>query len=242
MEFYTSIAPFYDYIFPGNQASVDFVRSRFPQDAGGLLDMGCSTGSLAISLSGKVPSITGIDLDDDMIVLAKEKSRSLQDPPNFYTMNMLDIEKRFGKDQYDAVTCFGNTLVHLPDLASLRNLFDQVFHVLKHAGVFMVQIVNYSNVSMIEMSRLPTIDNKYIRFERSYLIRKDGRFDFSTELTDKGTGRIIRHVIPVFPLEKDDLEELAKMAGFSDLQFFGNFNGLAFTQVSPALIAVFRKN
>ena len=74
--FYESIAEYYDDIFPLVEEKVVFVESLSDMERLNILDVGCSTGSLAISLAGGNHRITGIDLDKKMITMARQRAAS----------------------------------------------------------------------------------------------------------------------------------------------------------------------
>ena len=75
MSLYKSIADFYDEIFPLKSARLSFVSSLLDKSALDILDIGCASGELAFALAKKGHQVVGIDLDRDMVELAREKAR-----------------------------------------------------------------------------------------------------------------------------------------------------------------------
>jgi len=74
MKFYSSIAHIYDLIFPLSPLQVSFVNDSFIDKRNiDLLDVGCGTGSLTLAIANNYKSIIGIDLDNEMLSLAKIK-------------------------------------------------------------------------------------------------------------------------------------------------------------------------
>ena len=111
MSFYQSIAKYYRDIFPLQPVQAHFVRESYADPAkNALLDVGCGTGDLSRELADSFSKVTGIDLDTAMLDFARESA-----PANleFFILDMLSIQKRFGEGTFDGVLCFGNTLVHL---------------------------------------------------------------------------------------------------------------------------------
>ena len=94
-----------------------------------ILDLGCSTGSLANSFSEYAKSVIGIDQDLQMISFARDKAKESDKSPRFFQMNMLDLGSLFNTGNFDLVTCYGNTLAHITVVTGIESLLKQVFEV-----------------------------------------------------------------------------------------------------------------
>ena len=76
MSFYTSIAEYYDSIFPYNESQKKFISSYIKSDNSKILDIGCSTGSISCSIAHENHDVDAIDMDKNMIIKAMEKRES----------------------------------------------------------------------------------------------------------------------------------------------------------------------
>ena len=241
MDFYTSISKYYDHIFPFSPAQRDFsVQSLTGYPAAKILDIGCATGSLALNLAAGGFQVEAIDFDGAMIESAKKKS-SGTDNPHFRKLNMLELAETYGPQSFDAALCFGNTLVHLPEFSDVRKLLTSLYTILKKDSIVMIQILNYDHILDNRVSQLPPIENETIHFSRSYRFRKDRLIDFYTELTIVETGARVHNHISLLPIRKSVLEGLMIGAGFTDLEFFGDFMMNPLTEKSLPLIVRGRK-
>jgi len=222
MNFYQSIADYYEQIFPLNKMQIDFVRKAInDSEKKSLLDIGCGTGSLSIELSKVFKKATAIDLDISMIEKALEKEHP---KVNFRVMNMLDIEQVFGQHSFAAIICFGNTVVHLNSMESILDFFIQSRSVLKENGKLLFQLINYDNIINNSINGLPTIENDAIKFVRNYTYHPEkNMIDFETKLTIKKSKQQIENTIQLYPLRKAEIEDLLLQACFSDWKFYGNF-------------------
>ena len=237
MSFYQSIAPYYNFIFPPNPSQADLVEKEAGMlTAKRILEAGCGTGNLARMLAGKGALVEGIDLDGEMIAGARENSGDLYSL-HFRQLDILKIDEVWSPDYFHGVVSFGNTLVHLPDLSSVHLFFEKARRLLIPGGRLMVQIVNYDRILDQQIEGLPTIENEHIRFERYYdLIDNGAAINFRTVLTIKKTGYTIHNEVPLLPLRQRQVLQVLKQTGYSNVRFWGNFQGDAWQENSMALI------
>ena len=242
MSFYESISEYYSRIFPLNPGQAHFVKDVLP-DSGNrsILDVGCGTGELSMEISSDLRKVVGIDLDGAML----EGARSSAGPGKnveFIRMDMLDIGDGFSPGTFDAIICFGNTLVHLQSPGQILSFLVQCGQVAASGGRLLIQIVNYDRILDQEIDALPTIETPEIKFVRNYHRHTDHPLiQFETILTVKQTNRSIRNTIPLYPLRKSEDEHLLLQAGFQDVNFFGGFNRVPLESGSQSLVLDARK-
>ena len=247
MSFYTSISEHYREIFPLNPAQPKFVIDHIPNASNlSLLDIGCGTGDLCLALSNSFRVVTGIDLDEEMLEIA-QSAKGKAENVDFHHLNMVEIGSFFAPKTYDAILCFGNTLVHLANLEEITRFLGLAKSLLRPGGKLLMQIINYDRILNLNIKSLPTLDADDIRFVRNYHYRNENQQDdrdsvdphqieFETILTVKSTGQVIRNQIPLFPIRKIALENRLLQAGFTNLHFFGNFKGDPFAEDSIPMV------
>lgn len=238
MSFYQSIADYYHQIFPLSDMQVDFVKSSFHNlENLQLLDVGCGIGELSFALSNYFKKVIAIDLDLRMMERAKQEFQIKTDNLQFNKINMLDIEDVFGIKIFDAIICFGNTLVHLNGPNEILNFFKQAKQILNKNGKLLFQIINFDRIIDQKIMGLPTIENDKIQFIRNYHYDKQlHKIGFETQLLIKLTGQKINNLIYLYPIRKDEIKELLLQAGFTNFNFYGNFKKEKFTQSSIPLV------
>ncbi len=222
--FYSSISPFYSEIFPFNPAQLSFVEHELKSLRNkSVLDIGCATGELAYEMCRKEAVVTGIDLNEDLINQAIQTKKAEQ--LHFRTGNMLELKNDFNSSQIDALICFGNTLVHLPALSEVEEMFSGAKYVLKPGGIMLLQILNYDYILSEGISELPLIETPLIRFTRRYKWENNAyAIRFITELTVKKEDRIFQHETKLLALKSDTLRNLLVKTGFTEIEFYSNFN------------------
>lgn len=232
--FYQSIAQVYDQIFPKNIKQLEFIDSISqikPDDK--ILDIGCATGNLTELLSTKSNNVTGIDLDEELLSIARNKSCFIE----YKHMNMMDLANNYDKESVDKIISFGNTLVHLPDRESVKEFFSSVYDALKNNGTFIIQIINYDRVINQNISHLATIENDHIRFIRDYVYNPAGGYvEFKTELTMKSNNKVIHNNIPLLALTMNELTEILNSVGFRNITFYGDLDQNEVNESSVSLL------
>jgi len=246
MKFYQSIAKYYDHIFPGNPMQVEFVASGMenPEKCKELeiLDIGCGTGNLSFGLAERFGEVTGIDLDSEMLEMARDKAVELGKDISFINLNMLELNERFGPDYFDCIASFGNTMVHLDTLKDVEEFLKGAKDILKAGGKLFIQIINYDRILDRKIEGLPTIENEHIKFERFYRYDEENhKVAFRTLLTVKEENLQIENEINLMPIRKNELEHILEKCGFEDIKFFGGFTGAELTMESIPLIVECRK-
>ena len=238
MKFYQSIAPHYHHIFPFNPAHLNLVLNENPTaEKAALLDIGCGIGSLSAEIANHFEEVKAIDLDKQMIQRAKTENQ--KGNLEFFEMDMMEIGRHFKAKTFQSIICFGNTLVHLTQEDQILDFFRQIKDVLKENGKFLFQIINYDRILDEAIDSLPTIENENIRFARNYNFNSSsGLIHFDTNLTIKKTGAIINNSVALFPIRKKMLEELLQEAGFTTVQYFGNFKKDKWSEKSVPLVGV----
>ncbi len=225
MDFYRSIAEYYDYIFPYSPPQLEFIISSAGEALSGklVLDIGCGTGNLTIGLAKHFDHVTGIDLDAEMLELAKDKAGNISNI-SFEKLNMLDIAENYQANCFDIILSFGNTLVHLKDADEIGGFLKQTKTLLKPDGKLLLQIINYDHILDNRLPGLPTIENEHICFERCYHY-SSGKdcIEFRTKLTVKSSNTVIENTVDLYPLRKAELEVLLVDAGYENVLFFGGF-------------------
>ena len=187
-----------------------------------ILDIGCATGELAYNLAENGAKVTGIDLNKDLLNQAKTNKKH----PNlrFQAGNMLELKNDFQPQQFDAILCFGNTLVHLQSEKLIRQMLQGVFHTLKPDSTFLMQILNYDFILKKRVSKLPLIETENIKFIRKYYFEKDNSLiRFQTELHLKKEGKIVSNETSLLALKSKELVELIKDTGFINIELSSNF-------------------
>jgi len=243
MTSFSSIAPYFDLIFPYKKGKGDFLESLVNARPSSIIDIGCATGALIADLSQRGHKTVGVDLDDEMIRIAKESNEDSADGPDFFALNMMEIDRRFPSASFDLASCLGNTLPHLQSLDAILDFFRKVHKILRPGGKIAIQIVNYDRIMREKSGELPFIENDKIAFSRKYIFPGASPLvEFHTLIQDKRNNKEVANKSMLYPLLSGEMSSALRDAGFRNCAFYGDFSKIPYNPgESPALIAVGEK-
>ena len=107
------------------------------------LDLGCGTGVLCEILHKAGIRAAGMDFSAGMIDIARQGNSVI-------SYEVADMITYCPDTRFDLVTCTGDALNHIPDLADIRRIFRNVYRYTSPGGYFIFDILNENEVSTSE--------------------------------------------------------------------------------------------
>lgn len=104
------------------------------------LDLACGTGILCEILHQNGIAAHGADLSEGMIAIAKKSNPAIA----YEVANMITYRP---DAQFDLITCTGDALNHILDLADVARIFENVYAMLNPGGYFVFDILNENEVT-----------------------------------------------------------------------------------------------
>ncbi len=102
-----------------------------------ILDLACGSGTLVNLLTIEGYEADGLDLSVSMIDVAREKARMQHISPNYYQMDMTSFKL---DKKYNIITCYFDSINHLPSFEMVEQTFDRVYEHLDRNGLFIFDI------------------------------------------------------------------------------------------------------
>lgn len=122
------------------------------------MDLGCGTGVLCRILREQGIEAAGMDFSSGMIDIAREN-----DPEGHY--DVADMITYRPDRKYDLVTCTGDALNHIRNLADVETIFQNVWAYLEEGGYFVFDILNEQEVSTSEPFEMDFSDTIRVWFQ-----------------------------------------------------------------------------
>ena len=122
------------------QAVVDFyfeILAREGLKPRTAVDLACGTGSVAVLLAQKGLRVIGVDMSEEMLCEASQKSQSLQDPPMFICQKLQQLRLLRG---VDLAVCALDSLDYITDPADCEEAIRRVYKALNPGGCFIFDV------------------------------------------------------------------------------------------------------
>jgi ubiquinone/menaquinone biosynthesis C-methylase UbiE len=151
MDAYTYFAKYYDLLMERTDYDLwtDYIEDIFRRRKSKpetVLELACGTGNIAIRLSERGYSCTGLDISESMLTLAGEKAsaKGLSIPFVLQDMGNLDYKKKS-----DVVLCLCDGINYMTEKDDVIDLFGNVAGIIKPGGVFIFDISSEYKLSTI---------------------------------------------------------------------------------------------
>ena len=104
------------------------------------MDLACGTGILCGILDAAGIHASGMDFSAGMIDIARQNNPQLH-------FDVADMTTYCPAKQFDLVTCTGDAVNHIPELADVAKIFQNVYAYLAPGGFFVFDLLNEHEVS-----------------------------------------------------------------------------------------------
>ena len=143
MNSYKTISYYYDEIMEVIEYDlwVNFVKPYLKKDSH-ILDLACGSGTFANSIANLGYKISGLDLSEEIINVAKEKTKMNHNEIDYQVQDMSNFKY---DNKFDVITCFFDSINFLEE-NNIKPLFDCVYNHLEDGGYFIFDIFTYSKM------------------------------------------------------------------------------------------------
>lgn len=229
MATYETFAAVYDEIMDDSLYDkwTDFSLRHLPQKTKTILELACGTGIQAVRFAEKGYEVTGLDLSYEMLELAQKKAETAGVMLELAQADMMALE---GVGDFDAVTCYSDSLCYMADQEAVLRVFEGVYSVLHSGGIFLFDV--HSIYQMEEVFANYSYHENYEDFafvwdtyegEYEHSIVHELTFFVKDEESDEE--RFIRrdeiHEERTYSIET--YITLLKQAGFASVEVFADF-------------------
>jgi len=258
MAFYTSLAAYYERIFPFREPTYAFLRRYLP-DAGAMLDVGCGSGHYCGRLQADGLRGVGIDRDAEMVAAARrnypaaafrrlameEIGDLLPIPDDEVAPVVADAAEAMvdGIGPLAGAYCIGNVAAHLPPAGWPRFLAD-LGRLLRPGAPWIVQTVNFDAILQQTSFCFPELsfDEGKVLFAREYREISAEGLRFSTRLSAAGEV-LSAGEVTLYPLPAARCLQHHEAAGFTCRGHYADFREKPFDPtVFSGSVFVFERN
>ncbi|TCZ77045.1 class I SAM-dependent methyltransferase [Paenibacillus albiflavus] len=192
------------------------------------IDLGCGTGAITIPLAKSGMKVYGLDLSDDMLAIAHDKSEGVKLPAGASLMWMQgDLRNWELPESVDLVVSFCDCMNYLLEEADIEAAFEQVYHGLARNGLFLFDV------------HAPAVFRSYAEEQPFVLDEEDVSYIWTSELDEERME--IEHNLSIFVQQTNGayhkieeqhvqrayeiawLHDLLVQVGFSEIRIMADF-------------------
>ncbi|MGM0752247.1 MAG: class I SAM-dependent DNA methyltransferase [Bacillota bacterium] len=196
-----------------------------------VLDIACGTGELSLRLVRDGYDVTGVDLSQDMLMVAQEKALEMNVKLSLFQQDMSKLDSL---GEYDLITIFCDSLNYLEDELDVKNTFKSVFAHLKQDGLFLFDVHSIFKMTQIFINKTFTLTDDHVSYiwdcfpgETPNSVEHELTFFVKDEETNQYERVEELHKQRTYPILT--LKEWLKDAGFEVLNVSADF-----TEEAPA--------
>lgn len=206
---------------------VNFIEktiSKYHQGAKRLLDVGCGTGEIAVSLAKKDLAVTGVDLSEDMLTVAQSKADKEKVNILFLQQDMRELAGF--PESFDIATICCDSLNYLETEKDVLATFHAVYDQLTDQGLLVFDVHSIHKIDNVfanetfadQDDEVSFIWNSYlgdepnsIEHDMTFFVRRDELYERYDEVHYQRTYSI------------EEYKTLLASASFEVLQICGDF-------------------
>jgi ubiquinone/menaquinone biosynthesis C-methylase UbiE len=224
---------------------VRFVETKL-QEAGVsgkvMLDLACGTGNITLPLVEKGYDVTGVDLSEDMLAIAQQKTAQAGYMVPFYQQDMRELEL---PQKFDCITIFCDSLNYVTEEQGVKETFARVYNHLKQEGLFLFDVHSLYKIHHVFINETYTINQDDVAliwncFPGEYQDSVEHDMTFFVRDEEDVYHRFDEfHVQRTYTVE--NLRSWLEEAGFSVISITGDFAGDVTDQTERIFFAAQKK-
>lgn len=121
------------------------------------LDLACGTGNLTSIVGKEFKNVWGVDLSEEMLMMADKKLRDNKMNVKLVCQNICQLKLN---RKFDLITCALDSTNYILDSGALADYFKSVKYHLKDQGIFIFDINSYYKLSEVLGNNLFNYDDK----------------------------------------------------------------------------------
>lgn len=240
---YSRLARQWDVLFPPDNDRIVFISDLLDGEASDnrIIEVGCGTGTTALSLAAAGYSVAASDLDPEMIAIAEQSFGKGAEAAmvRFSVDDMIGALEAASAGSANLILCLGNTLPHLTESGEMTCFFQAARRALASDGKLVVQVLNYRRIIGLGSLNLPDLQGDGIVFRRRQVYLPDiGSISFQTEVESEGV--IERRTHNLHPVTVEEMVGYSTETGLTESGIFCDWNRTPFSEEQPWLAVVFK--
>ncbi len=241
MNYIQEFNEYYDELYPITESQKTFFNkliSKYPSPVR-FLRIGCGTGYFEHYLAKLGHDVTGIEDYQEMLESANRRRKFPNMSIRYFYMSSLEMFRFLGKNFYNIITIKDNRIIFINDPTLMRKFFYDCKNLLTPGGKVVIHMNNFSLYKPNPMAKLPNLESMRAKLFTQIWQKEEGVFTADMDL-ETSTGRILSLIkdTRISLLTREQIQALAVEAGFSNTEYYADYDMTEMTNESESLIAV----
>lgn len=259
VDHYGRIAYYYDLEYSRNRQGLHFYHemARRAGTKARILEVACGSGRVSQPLLKAGFNVTGLDLSEEMLRLARQKlegaPEELRQRANYIQGDMRDLDAALGRQEFDLIFIAINSFQHLASQADQLACLQSIRKHVAPAGRFIIDVFNpedkenYPADGRLEYTGASynPLNDSYIHTFLSTIARPAEQQRvyqyFYDETFPDGRVKRTTNRFTLRYLYRFELQLLLERAGFSIEDLYGSYDFEEYGEGSPKLLYVCRR-
>lgn len=200
-------------------------------DVKNILELACGTGNITLPLARKNYDIAGLDISEEMLDVARNKSEEEGTPLVLLQQDMVDLD--FDLYDLDCILCACDGFNYVTNEEDLLKVFKKAFELLKKDGILVFDISSYYKISTVLGNNFMGETREDLAYmwtnyydDETRLIDMDLSFFVKVEAEDGEEDNLFERYKEMHQQRAYKVEEIRSIlenAGFEDIRAFGDF-------------------
>ncbi len=208
-----------------------FVEVFGPPGEGGLLDAGCGTGRHARALARRGYAVTGADVSEEMLAVARRLEADDPAGVRFVCASFDQLADVAGRG-FDGVYCIGNALAASGTREHARRAIERFAEVLRPGGRLFLQVLNFPLLRRRDPCvlgpRVAVVDDREYVSVRHFRFEADAARITNVTLWNDGAWRQRAHTGTLYPVTVEELRAWCRPTGLWIDTLWGGYDGRPF--------------
>lgn len=205
-----------------------------------VLDVACGTGEFSVRLADKGYQVTGVDLSEEMLSIARAKADEYNVSIPFYHQNMVDLDMG---ELFDSIVIFCDSLNYLKSEQDVQSTFQRVYKQLHEGGLFMFDVHSiykieeiFTNATFADAGEGVSYIWNSFEGEEPYSVEHELSFFVKDEETDLYDRFEENHYQRTYPIAI--LEQWLRDAGFTIKEVIADLENIEPSEQSERIMFV----
>jgi SAM-dependent methyltransferase len=186
------------------------------------VDLACGTGSVTALLAEKGIPVIGVDMSEDMLTVAMQKTQDMENPPRFICQKLQDLRLARG---VDLAVCALDSMDYITDPVDCQEAIRRIYKALNPGGIFIFDVNTPEKLRAMDGQVFLDED------EDVYCVWR-GEFDEETNICSYGMDLFQRRgdlwersfeEHREYAYSASQLKAYLKAAGFTGIRIYGDF-------------------